>query len=616
MTDSGELRSFELTPATSVRILEGDLSKDIGQYLNAIGTSRAKDVRRMTIGTSGTGERNVFVSYISEVPVWKSTYRILLPSKTGEKPLLQGWAIVDNTVGEDWNNVQLSLVAGAPQSFIQQISQPYYLRRPTVELPQSAMLTPQTHEGTMEGGSAPPLPPPPSMSIPTGTLWGSVTDPSGAVIANARVTIRNDVSGASQTTTSDSQGKYRFNNVQAGNSVLYVESAGFQRFELANIYLGANRTNEISARLNVGNSSEAVEVRAASPVADVATSMMLANVSEDALAALEAQAESQKRGELFEYSLKLPITVSKNQSALVPIANARIEAEKVTLFNLEDEQALHALWIKNTSDLTLDAGTFNVIDGTTFAGEGVFESLYPNERRLLSYAEDRSIHITARGDEKDHPATRVRVIKGVMIVTHEQRATKIVKVRNNDTKARDVIIEEKAEPGWKLVEGLKPEESTANFHRFRVPVEASSTATLTIEEFHPEDARYELSNIDADEFAVFVRDKSISPLAEQALRRVLTKENEISEVETQIKTRNTEITRINADQSRMRENMKALKGSTEEKSLIQRYVQTMNQHEDRLNTLNKEIESLDTQRTKLNSELETMIQEISLDEKI
>jgi hypothetical protein len=48
--------------------------------------------------------------------------------------------MVDNTVGEDWNNVELSLVAGPPQSFIQQPSQPYYARRSVVPLPQNAQL--------------------------------------------------------------------------------------------------------------------------------------------------------------------------------------------------------------------------------------------------------------------------------------------------------------------------------------------------------------------------------------------------------------------------------------------------------------------------------------------
>src|SRR6267142_1346444 len=135
ITDSGEVRSVDLNASTSVRIAEKDLQVEVGRYLGLIASSRDQDVRRMTISTKGTGERNLYVSYISEVPIWKTTYRVVLPSKADKKPLLQGWAIVDNTVGEDWDGVELSLVAGAPHSFIQQLSEPFYGRRPVVALP-------------------------------------------------------------------------------------------------------------------------------------------------------------------------------------------------------------------------------------------------------------------------------------------------------------------------------------------------------------------------------------------------------------------------------------------------------------------------------------------------
>ena len=132
-----------------MRVLEGDLRGDIRRYLDIVASTRQRDLRRMNIATSGTGDRQLYVSYISEVPIWKSTYRLVLPSKAGDKPLLQGWAIVDNTIGEDWTDVELSLVAGSPQSFIQQFSQPFYARRPVVPLPSAVQLTPQTHEATL-----------------------------------------------------------------------------------------------------------------------------------------------------------------------------------------------------------------------------------------------------------------------------------------------------------------------------------------------------------------------------------------------------------------------------------------------------------------------------------
>ncbi|HTS69136.1 MAG TPA: hypothetical protein VMO17_09130 [Terriglobia bacterium] len=104
----------------------------MNRFLSLIGSAKAVDLQRLTISVAGAGGREIFVSYISEVPAWKSTYRILLDQKNGNQLLVQGWAVVDNTIGEDWKDVQLSLVAGASESFVQNISQPMYVRRPEV----------------------------------------------------------------------------------------------------------------------------------------------------------------------------------------------------------------------------------------------------------------------------------------------------------------------------------------------------------------------------------------------------------------------------------------------------------------------------------------------------
>jgi len=153
VTDGGDVQQIALDPGITVRIAEPGLNREVGQYLSLVASERDQDLRQLTLATTGAGERDLFVSYISEVPVWKATYRLVLPA-TGEarQPLLQGWAIVDNTVGADWNNVELSLVAGAPQSFVQPISQPYYVARPIVPLPSSVLLAPQTHGGTLTTG--------------------------------------------------------------------------------------------------------------------------------------------------------------------------------------------------------------------------------------------------------------------------------------------------------------------------------------------------------------------------------------------------------------------------------------------------------------------------------
>ena len=518
VTDAGEMRNFELGAGTSVRIAERELTDEVGRYLSLIGSSRARDVRRMSFTATGSGNRDVFVSYISEVPIWKSTYRILFPEKPGEKPMLQGWAIVDNTIGEDWKDVQLSLVAGAPQSFIQNISQPFYARRPVVPLPESVMLTPQSHQATMEsermeqyakvqagavggvgagsgGGAGGGIF---RVGNATTNLEGVVKDPSGATVSGAHVTVRNEETGGSQISTTDARGHYRFNDLQAGNSALFVNAPGFQRFNLTNVYLGVGRTNEIDATLNLGGANETVEVQGSATTINTSSAALVAGIA----GKQGSEAEGKSAGDFFEYKIKQRITIGKNQSALVPILQAHIEAEKVTLWN-EGSAPLRALWIKNTSGQVLDAGSFNVLEADTFAGEGVFETIHPDERRLLSYASDAAVHVKYSEDSSEKPFSRVRIAKGIMQLTKEQRNAKKYTIRNADSEPRQVIVEHPAEEEWELTPSTpKPEESSESFHRFRVSVEAGKTAELTVESVHPEETTFALTNLDHDEVAL------------------------------------------------------------------------------------------------------------------
>ena len=609
VTDAGEMRNFDLGAGTSVRIAERELTDEVGRYLSLIGSSRARDVRRMSFTAAGSGDRDIFVSYISEVPVWKSTYRILFPEKPNEKPLLQGWAIVDNTIGEDWKDVQLSLVAGAPQSFIQDISQPFYARRPVVPLPESVMLTPQSHEATVEQYAKLQAPPPPGVSHATTSLYGVVKDPSGAIVSGARVTVRNEETGSSQVTTTDAQGRYRFNDIQAGNSAVFVNAPGFQRFNLANIYLGIGRNNEIDATLNVGSATETVEVRG-EPTRVETSSASVSSIAERQ----RSEAEGKSAGDFFEYKIKQKITIGKNQSALVPILQAHIEAEKVTLWNAESAP-LRALWINNTSGQVLDAGSFNVLEAETFAGEGVLETIHPDERRLLSYAGDSAVHIKYSEESTEKPFSRIRIAKGIMLMTKEEHKTNKFVIRNADTEPRQVVVEYPAEEGWKLPPGTpQPEESTESYHRFRVPVEAGKTAELTVEAIHPDESRVELTNLDDDEVAMLAQQKRVTPSLQQAFDSILKQKLKVEQISNQIADRKRESDQIAADQARIRENMKALKGSSEEKSLLQRYVGQLDSQESRLAALRKENVDLTAQQNQANTELDRMIMAVNVDE--
>jgi hypothetical protein len=627
ITDAGEVRTFALTSGLGVRVEDRDLNEEIARYLNLVSSSRDQDLRRMTISTSGNGDRNIFVSYISEVPVWKSTYRILLPTKTDGKALLQGWAIVDNTVGEDWKDVDLSLVAGAPQSFIQDLSKPYYTRRPVVQLPETAMLTPQTHEGTMEEPAeaqvvkdrmvvpAPPKPPVMAFNAPVAIgggssggviggllaangnfhgIYGVITDASGAVVPNASITATGD-DGEDHTATSDSSGNFSLELPQ-GTYEVEVEVPGFKSLVQRNVSVG-NSGRQLSYKLEVAATDEMVEV---------------ANAAEN----VESQATGQDLGDLFEYKLKEKVTILKNHSALVPILNSHIDAEKVTLWNSSSERALRALWITNSSGLTLDSGSFNIIENNAFAGEGLIDPLKPNERRLLSYAADQAVRVEDRNEVEASPVKHVRIAHGVMIQTSEQKQHDTYLVRNTDTEPREVIIEHPVREGWKLAKDLKPEETSASFYRFRVKVPPNETATLKIDESQPIESKVALINVTDETIKLFVSDKTINPDVEQALRKIIEQKSEIAGLDHEIQNRLGEVNTINQDQQRLRENMKALKGSAEEKALLQRYTHELNDQEDKLEAVRSEIASLELQRAAKRQQLDRMLQEVTLDASI
>ena len=635
ITDSGELHTTEISPAFSVRLLERGLAGKVEHFLDLVSAAREPDVRKMVISTAGSGARDLFVSYISEAPVWKTTYRIVLNSKAGAKPLLQGWAIVDNTVGQDWENVDLSLVAGAPQSFIQNLSQPYYTQRPVIPLPEAMSTAPQTYESTLIPGGA--------------RLTGTVTDASGAAIVGASVKAFGNNSALIGETSTNAAGTYELQSLPEGAIRLEVASQGFRRATVHGVVASAARSVRQDVRLEVGGVTQAVEVSAAAQTANTAMSSVAGGRSLGSGAALggrrgagagggvgagsgggfgggvyrvganqEAAARGQELGDLFEYKLKEPISIQKNRSALVPVVQSEIGAEKVSVWN---EQAglrrpQRALWITNSSGLTLDGGSFSVLEEETFAGEGIFDPIRPDEKRLVSYATDLALNVSSTEGSEQERVTRVRVHRGVMTQESEVREKKTYTFRNEDSSPRTVVVEHPVRSGYELRSAARPVETTAAWMRFRLEAGAKQTAALVVEEARPVVATYTISNIDSKLIGTFVQQRSIDKGVEEALRKVVAQKDAIANLEEQKNARDEENQKIYDDQQRLRENMKSLKGSAEEKALVQRYVQQLNTQETRLETLRQEIAQVEAKKDSAQADLDRMIEDLSCDVKL
>ncbi|MFQ5989152.1 MAG: carboxypeptidase regulatory-like domain-containing protein [Candidatus Methylomirabilales bacterium] len=624
-TPQGEVRTVELASAEAVKIMERELASDVGRYLDLLDSAHQRDVRRLRIHTVGSGNRQLYVSYTSESPIWKTTYRIVLDGK--QKPLLQGWAIVDNTTPMDWVDVDLSLVAGAPVSFVQNLSQPLYARRPVIPMPQGVQVTPQTHEATLE--------------VPAGqaAVAGIVRDANGNPVSGATVRVLGRDGAVLQQGRTDGSGRFQIAGLAAGTYSVQayhpsLGQAGYRqitvhsgRVTALNFSLGGVFEEGLVAGEKSRDELHAYRKRAAKAMPSAPGPALEAEAPAESIAGrlgdvmrqqASQTARAQALGEQFEYRLRQPVTIRQNQSALLPIIHTEVEGEKVSLYNEKsgERRPRLAVWLKNSSGLTLDAGSFAVIDSNAFAGEGVTETINPKEARLLSYALDLGLEVTTnRGTERQR-VERVEIHRGVMRLHTKVKEKKSYVIRNNDEKVRTVVVEHPVRTGWSLVETPPATESTASYHRFRVEAKPKTTTEFVVREENPRQTTYAIRNVTPEQIALWVRQKTIDGKIERALKRIVAKKNEINDLNKKIAALEKDEKEIFSDQQRVRENLRRLGRTPEEAKLRQRYIRQLERQEDRLGTLRVERARLADARAAAQKHLDGMLEKMSFDRQV
>jgi hypothetical protein len=535
-SSDGQIRLIELESAGALKLTDQALANDLGRYLGILDTTHQRDVRKLRIQTLGTGERQLYIGYTSETPIWKTSYRIVLDPK--QKPLLQGWAIVDNTTPMDWLDVSLSLVAGAPISFIQDLAQPLYAQRPVVPVAQGIQAKPQFYEAAVE-------------------------EDESDMRTNA-LDLLEDKGRAS-------------GGMPARSKALRMESF------------------------------------ASAPPPPPPPSMP-AELSDAIRRQVTSAAQAQAVGEQFEYKLRQPVTIRRNESALLPILQSDVEGEKVSIFRAADNE-LHprlAFWLKNSSGLTLDAGPVTVIDSNAFAGEGLIETIQPGENRLLSYAIDLGTTMSTNSDSERKRVERVVIQQGMMRMLSKMVEKKTYKIRNNNETARSMVLEHPVRAGWKLI-GNAPAETSANYYRFKVEAKPKSTTEFVIQEESPLETTFALSSITPEQIAIWIRDRSIDPEIEKLLQAIAQKQIEINDLARKIAATDKEQNDIFKDQERVRGNLQRLSQTPDEAALRLRYIKQLDGQENRLAVIKTEREKLEASRSAAEKQLEALVEKLSVD---
>jgi len=525
LMDGGDLRNFDLGAASGVRLVDPRLQAQFKDYLAALTDARSKEKRSVYIDSTGGKAREIAASYMIPTPVWKSSYRLIL-GDAGE-PTLEGWAIVDNTTGEDWNNVDLSLVSGRPVSFISRLYEPRYVTRPTAELPEDRASAPVVYEGTVETEAdtitAPAPPPAPAQAPP----------PAAKAM---------------------------------------VSSAG------ANL-----RSIEQFARLRKA----------------------------PAVSTITAPAAAGELGELFEYRISTPVTIRRNESAMLPFLQQKVDARKLLIYS--DQSSTHpmnAAEIANSTGKTLDGGPITVYDAGAYAGEALMETVKTGDKRLISYAVDLGTRITTLFDTKAEVIREIHARQGILTTRSASVEIKTYTIRNVDQKPKTLIIEHPARPEYTLLD-RKPLEKTANAYRFEVKLAPGATEKFPVTEERVYDNSFAITDLTPDVLFTYVRNKNLSDAARKQLEQIANQKQQIAAAAREIERIDRQINDVVRDQERLRQNIMSLNQVSGQQQQVQTYAKQLAGQETQLATLRDRRAELDTKRATLESAVSGAIENMT-----
>jgi hypothetical protein len=517
LDDSGDVANYDLATVSSLRLLDPHLQEQLKQYLQTLAQAQSREKRSVYIDSAGGSSRQLRISYISPTPIWKSSYRLALG---GSNSTLEGWAIVDNTTGEDWNSVKLSVVSGRPISFISLLDTPRYGRRQVAELPEDRAAGPVVYAGSVDALAVPPA---------------------------------------------------------AGNANGFLArsgSAGAVGGRLDGTHLGTGPL---------------------APKAFTEFAQLQASSVEGATGAAI--------GELFEYNFANPITIKKNQSAMLPFLQDKVAARKLLIYTEHDgEHPVNAAEIVNNTAKTLDGGPITVYDAGAYAGEALFETLKDGDKRLIGYAVDYGTRITTAFDSSQKTIREIHVKDGALQLRYAERQVRNYTIKNVDAKAKTLIVQQEGIGQYNVL-APKPVERTATAYRFEVNVPANGSQTLKVEQERTTENLTQVFSSTPDFLAVIVENKELSERGKKQLQGVLDLKRRLAANDASLHTAKSQTSDLTEDQTRLRQNIDSLNRVKGQEEQVRQYSTQLAGNEAQLAKLRDQGRDLALRSASLNTEL-------------
>lgn len=345
-------------------------------------------------------EHDLLVGYVAKTPVWRPSYRVVI--QDNGQALLQTWGVVQNLSGEDWENVELSLVAGAPMAFESTLGEPVIPPRPVVTDQGEVIL--QVPEGATSLAEEAPAPPPAPVApagAPAAEMEMADQDESAASGSGAGVRMNRQSMAKKASPAKSGPGGYGYSYDQAVPA----------------------------AAPSLGLDSLGKDLRRVSALANVAV-----------------------QGSNTVYALPNKVTVPNASATMVLLVNQSVPGESLFLFSPDPgvpDSSAHPFRVArfaNTTSGLLEKGPIAVFGKGSFLGEGVLESLPPQAKATVPFALDRGLAVQSeqRGDQRG--ARLYRIEAGHLYVERDSIQETTYTIKNGSGEAARVLLKHPRSP--------------------------------------------------------------------------------------------------------------------------------------------------------------------------
>ena len=521
----------------------------------------------MIISVPGTGRRELLVTYVTDSPAWKPSYRLELGKSKG-RGQIEAWAVVDNVSGEDWKHVTVGVGSTSALSFRYDLHSVRLVERetlgdeealahapPTGGSPYAVASTETPVVGELGGALVDRLLDAPDdarqaslpesvAAVDEGPRGGGGKSAQGGAAAAPRQTAAAKLPEPARVSKPDaalSRLAARINQ-QPGK----VKLQGFGRSEDADrSEASLRRANVVRDRLiALGVRADKLEAEGSSTVNDAQSVRVVGS----ALSAAPEQAHQgpddgkEPSGNAY-FVAGVPMTIEKDRSAMVSLMKRETTAEQVYYYDPVSSRGSHdlafqAVRIENPTDDTLDRGPFTVYAEGQFLGEGLSEPIPPRSVAFIPYALDRQVVVEPKSTEREEVRRLVTIERGIVTAEMEAVHRTEFSLHNRSDKPVTVYVRHAVAPGWTLRPTNLKMERLSGTYLFPVQVGARGATVVSLEETQPAQRTLDLhTTAGADSVGLYLKAETAIPeKLRQQLDEILALYRQMATVEQKVVT--------------------------------------------------------------------------------